>query len=81
MTYQIVRGYRDHPEKRRVIKRGLSLEEAQAHCSDPETSSSTCTSAAGKRRTERFGPWFDGYDEEPTKSRRAGGSHGVGHSR
>ncbi len=46
----------------RVIKRGLSLEEAQKHCQDPETSSSTCTNPTGKRRTKDCGPWFDGYD-------------------
>jgi hypothetical protein len=43
---------------------GLTLEQAQAHCADPETSSRTCTKAAGKRRTERRGPWFDGYERE-----------------
>ena len=61
--YKIQRLYfKDHP--RRTIARGLTLEEAQAHCSDPETSSSTCTSAAGKARTRRLGPWFDSYTEE-----------------
>ena len=29
------------------IKTGLTLEEAQEHCSDPETSSPTCTSKEG----------------------------------
>lgn len=62
-TYRIVRSYFETYGKR-VIRRHLSLEEAQAHCKDPETSSSTCTSAAGKRRTERLGPWFDGYERE-----------------
>ena len=36
--YEIVRNY--HPalnKKARIIKRGLSLEEAQAHCRDPKT--------------------------------------------
>lgn len=68
--YKIVRSYqRDYPS--RVIKRGLTLEEAQAHCRDPETSSSTATSYAAKRRTARMGPWFDGYDEEkPRRTRR-----------
>lgn len=62
-TYRIVRMYRDgHPS--RTIKSGLTLEQAQAHCSDPETSSSTATSAAAKRRTAQRGPWFDGYDDE-----------------
>ncbi len=45
-TYTITRLFRDSPN-RTIVKRGLTLEEAQAHCSDPETSSSTCTSAQG----------------------------------
>lgn len=60
--YKIVRMFqRDYP--RRTIATGLTLEEAQRHCRDPETSSSTCTSAAGKARTRKYGPWFDGYEE------------------
>ena len=61
--YKIVRMYFDENVSDRTIKSGLTLEEAKAHCQDPETSSSTCTKAAGKRRTERFGSWFDGYEE------------------
>lgn len=62
--YKIVRMYRDADIRRRTIKRGLTLEEAQEHCRDPETSSSTCTKYAGRKRTERLGPWFDGYESE-----------------
>jgi hypothetical protein len=64
-TYKIVRGY-FHYEKypRRTIATGLTLEEAQAHCCDPETSSSTCQKAANIRRTRERGPWFDGYTKE-----------------
>lgn len=61
-TYKIVRHY--FKGDKRVIRTGLTLEEAQEHCSDPETSSSTCTSKEGRRRTEKRGPWFDGYSEE-----------------
>lgn len=61
--YKIVRSYQDTDISRRVIKRGLTLEEAQEHCRDPETSSSTCTKASGKARTRRYGDWFDGYEE------------------
>jgi hypothetical protein len=61
-TYKIVRFYMNHGK--RVVLRGLTLEQAQAHCSHPDTSSTTCTSAAGKRRTRLKGPWFDGYVKE-----------------
>lgn len=46
------------------IKTGLTLEQAQAYCRDPETSSRTCSEAAGIRRTQQFGPWFDSYEKE-----------------
>jgi hypothetical protein len=62
-TYKIIRGYRDR-DKREVIKTGLTLAEAQKHCRNPETSSKTCTSEAGLRRTANYGPWFDGYESE-----------------
>ena len=61
--YRIIRHYfRANPNKR-IIRRGLTLAEAQAHCSDPETSSSTAKSYAALRRTRLLGPWFDGYEE------------------
>lgn len=59
--YSIVRHY--FTKGHRVIRRGLSLEEAQRHCGNPETSSSTCKSASAKAITRRNGPWFDGYTE------------------
>jgi hypothetical protein len=64
--YKIVRNHFDtqRSPNRRVIKRDLTLAEVQAHCRDPETSSKTCTKAAGKRRTERYGMWFDGFEEQ-----------------
>lgn len=50
-TYKIVRFYAPHVDKpNRVIRRGLTLEEAVAHCRDP--------------RTRKEGEWFDGYDHE-----------------
>lgn len=61
-TYKIVRMY--FKGGSRTIKTGLTLEQAQAHCSDPETSSSTCTKSVNKARTRAKGPWFDGYTEE-----------------
>ena len=61
--YRIVRHYFDSNRRNRVIEAGLTLEEAQAHCKDPETSSSTCESAARLRYTKLVGEWFDGYEE------------------
>jgi hypothetical protein len=47
MTYKIIRMRVNG--RSRTIKRGLSLEEAQAHC----------------KREDTHGPgWFDGYDQE-----------------
>ena len=47
----------------KVIKTVKTLEEARAHCNDPETSSSTCTSDEGLQLTSKLGSWFDGYTE------------------
>ena len=71
-TYCIVRNYFDRPGngRGRVIRRGLTLEQAQAHCADPETSSSTCTSAVGQRRTRRLGKWFDSFAQRPDPRKR-----------
>ncbi len=57
--YEIVRFFIDGTQ--RVIKKGLTLEEAQEHCSDPETSSATCESSYRKRYTKKHGGWFDGF--------------------
>ena len=62
MSYKIIRFFQRDTNK--VIKRGLTLQEAQAHCRNPETSSSTAKGSEAVKRTEQFGPWFDGYEEE-----------------
>lgn len=62
-TYKIIRFFRDS-DRRITVATGLTLAQAQAHCNNPETSSSTCTNAEGKQRTRRSGPWFDGYNAE-----------------
>lgn len=61
--YRVVRFYKDAGIRRRVILERVTLEQAQAHCSDPETSSSTATGKAARARTRRVGAWFDGYEE------------------
>lgn len=60
--YKIVRHYLgplvlhgSHESYRRTIQSGLTLEQAQKHCADPNTSSRTATSAAAKRRTRTHG--------------------------
>lgn len=50
MTYKIVRFYRpDTGKRKRTIKTGLTLEQAQAHCGREDTHGSD---------------WFDGYTKE-----------------
>jgi hypothetical protein len=44
----------EHPDHRRVINRGLTLEQVQAHCNDPLT----------KGLDAERGMWFDGYERE-----------------
>ena len=63
-TYKIVRIYMVAGNRPRTIKRGLTLEQAQAHCRNPETSSRTATSAAARRRTQARGSWFDAYEDD-----------------
>jgi hypothetical protein len=48
-TYKIVRHYRAADRDSAVVKTGLTLEQAQEHCSRDET---------------RSGDWFDGYTRE-----------------
>jgi len=61
--YKVIRFYFNKPGYTRTILSRVNLETAQRHCEDPESSSSTCKSAAARRCTRRNGPWFDGYTE------------------
>jgi hypothetical protein len=61
--YKVVRVYFNQPGSKRTILEGVTLEQAQKHCSNPETSSSTCKGSAGKARAKRLGPWFDCYEK------------------
>ncbi len=59
--YKVIRFHKNDGKKVTVAK-GLSLSQAQSHCQNPETSSSTAKARAGKRYTAIHGEWFDGYD-------------------
>jgi hypothetical protein len=59
-TYTVVRSYTIYCNQD-TIKTGLTLEQAQAHCRDPEASSDTCTEPENVARTAKDGPWFDDY--------------------
>ena len=63
-TYQIIRFY--FAGERRVIQTGLTREEAQEHCNDPETSSRTCSTETSEAELAEtgHGTWFDGFEEE-----------------
>jgi len=57
-TYSIVRFFFDAPNE--TLETGLTLDEAQTRCNDPETSSTTAEQGEAP-----YGmPWFDGYTEE-----------------
>ena len=48
--YKIIRFFRERTKDSRVIKRNLTLDEAQAHCRNPSTM--------------KEGEWFDGYEAQ-----------------
>lgn len=68
--YNIVRFYENENKRRRVMRRGLTLEEARRHCNDPETSSETASRPRGcagneamiARWHEGKKHWFDGFE-------------------
>jgi hypothetical protein len=61
-TFKIVRFFQGGKAKQTVRgKTGLSLAEAQAYVLNPQASSRTCTTAAGRARTRRYGEWMEGY--------------------
>jgi hypothetical protein len=60
LRYKIVRFYFN--SRPRTLHRGLTLEQAQKHCSDPETSSRTAVLPLAKARTKKVGEWFEGYE-------------------
>lgn len=64
-TYRILRSFSNHDGSEPVEgMTGLTLEEAQAHCRDPQSHSKECTTAEGVALTAEKGPWFDFYESE-----------------
>jgi len=63
MTYKILRVYFEDRDSI-TIDSGLSLEQAQEHCQNPQTSSSTCTDPDEVEHTRICGAWFDCYTSE-----------------
>lgn len=63
--YRIVRMFSDEAISPQTILVNLTLEQAQAHCKNPETAAKTCTSGEGAALTRHFGTWFDGYELQP----------------
>lgn len=62
--YTIVRLFQRSDLSADVIRTGVTLKQAQAHCQDPQTSSSTATNPTATARTAKYGAWFDAYRAE-----------------
>ena len=54
-TYKIVRFWQDENRETETIRTGLTLEEAQAHCNEPDTHGGDSGEGTA---------WFDGYTAE-----------------
>jgi hypothetical protein len=63
ITYKLVRMFADGSAPV-VLETGLSLAVVQEYCKDPCSSSRTADDEEARELTERFGDWFDGYEEE-----------------
>ena len=63
-TYKIIRFHKEDSSLNKVIKKNLSLDEAQEHCRSDETSSHTCAELKNMEYTRQFGAWFDGFMAE-----------------
>jgi len=56
-TFKIIRYFADGNKD--IIKTGLTKDQAQVHCNNPETASKTATNM--DEYTQEHGEWFDGY--------------------
>lgn len=61
--YRVMILFRDH-DRTRTLATGLTEQEAQEMCRQPEGSSKTAVSPTAKARTAKWGPWFYAYDED-----------------
>lgn len=61
MSYMIVRFYDAPSVSNIIIADGLTLEEAQEHCSSPDSSSRTSTDPEAEDHTWIYGHWQDDY--------------------
>lgn len=59
-VYKIRRHFKDLNRRNIVLRTGLTLAQAQAHCNDPETCS--VTALRKNSYTKKVGDWFDGYE-------------------
>ncbi len=65
MTYKIFRMYANGVSgEETVLKEKQSLVQAENHCKDPESCSSTCVDPVNIEHTKTHGHWVDGYAEE-----------------
>lgn len=63
-TYLVMRIFQKGSIPNQIIKTGLTKAQAQAHCRNKETSSTTCTLPENVARTKKYGHWFDGFNQE-----------------
>lgn len=64
MRYKITRRFQNSEHDPIVIGYVNTREEAEAHCTSPETSSFTCTDPAKVAYTKEMGNWFDSFTYE-----------------
>jgi len=62
--YVIIRKFHKTPGQNMIIKRGVSLQDAKAHCTNPEACSKTAADLTAHILTRHFGPWSDSYQQD-----------------
>ena len=58
-NYSVYRYYQTKGMRKRLLRTGLTLTQAQKWCNDPETSSKTMST-----RNHCASEWFDGYTDK-----------------